>query len=475
MRRFWILLLVLLLTLPQGAMAADIDEESEVDIDVSEEIEGDAIGDDADDDDNHVAGYALVKTSQGTLNMRSRARSNASVVARLPNNSLVRVIEYGDAWSRVAYGAKIGFVLTDYLEETDPPAAIASGGFSSGYAEVNTGQGTLNMRSQAKDGASVVARLPNGSLVQVQAFGETWTKVTYGPKTGFVLTAYLEEADPPEPEPEPGEEGAEEIEGIELGAYAFARVIVEKGTVNLRSQARDGARVVARLSSGMLVHVHQRGEKWSKVSFGNRTGYVMTPYLAMLTELPYQHLRPGDSGDAVRALKDRLKDFGYLTRRQVNNIYCADTEKALRKLEMLNGMPETGVATPELQAFLFHGKVEKSKSGYSASNTHKESGLTVSIFAWTSGYSILGGDDRGTVEVLVHYAVNASGGTEPYTITVRNEGPGDSSRNPYRINWHPGAPTVYLTATVTDDAGNSVSARVRVGILNVLPDPDAID
>jgi len=472
------LLLVLLLALSQLAVAADAGEGNEADVDVSEEIESDAAQGDAGDGDDHVAGYALVKTSQGTLNMRSRARSNASVVARLPNNALVRVLEFGEEWSKVAYGSKTGFVLAAYLEETDPPSAVESGGFPSGYAQVNTGQGTLNMRSRARDNASVVARLPNNALVQVLEFGEIWSKVTYGAKTGFVLTAYLEEAESPGPEPEPGQEGAEEGEGdggMELGPYAFAKVNTTQGTLNMRSQARDGARVVGRLSNGMLVHVHQRGEKWSRVSYGSRTGYVMSSFLVMLTELPYQHLQPGDTGAAVRALKERMKDLGYLTRRQVNDKFCADTEKALRKLEMLNGMPETGAATPELQAFVFHGSVERSKSGYSASNTHKGSGLTVSIFAWTSGYTLLGGDDDGSVEVIIHYVTNVSGGSEPYTVTVRNEGPGDSARNPYRINWSPGTPTVYLTATATDDDGNTVSARVRVGIQNVLPDPYAID
>jgi len=344
-----------------------------------------------------------------------------------------------------------------------------------GYALIQTGKGSLNMRSQPKSNAKVVAKLPNKALVQVLEFGPEWSKISYdtksGPKVGYVMTSYLEETDPPPP---PEEEEPEE-EYVDLGPYAFARVNTGKGTLNMRSQPKDGGRVVGRLPNNALVHVHQRGKTWSNVTHLSKTGYVLTSYLVMLQELPYKLLQQGDVSDEVKALKDRMKDLGYLDRRQVTDRFDEATDKALRKLEMLNSMPETGVATPELQAFIFHGSVERSKSGYGASNTDAETGLTVAIFAWTSGYAILGGDDRGSVEVLVHYVANASGGTEPYTLTIRSEGLGDATRNPFRITWNRQSPAVYLNATATDEDGNSVSVRVKVGILNVLPDPNAID
>ncbi|MCL2810425.1 MAG: SH3 domain-containing protein [Clostridia bacterium] len=346
-----------------------------------------------------------------------------------------------------------------------------------GYALINTGKGTLNMRSQAKSNAKVVAKLPNKALVQVLEFGPEWSQVTYtaknGPITGFVMTSFLEETEPPPPPVEEEEEPEEEY--VDLGPYAFARVTTTQGTLNMRNQAKDGARVVARLPNNALVHVHERAKTWSRVTHGSRTGHVLTAYLVMLPELPYELLQPGDTSEEVRTLKGRMRDLGYLTRRQVNDRFDGDTEKALRKLQMLNGMPETGIATPEFQAFLFHSNVEKSKSGYGASNTDADSGLTISIFAWTSGYTILGGENRGSVEVLIHYATNVSGGSEPYAVMVRSEGLGDATRNPFRITWNPRSPTIYLNATATDEDGNSVSARVKVGILNVLPDPNAID
>jgi len=378
----------------------------------------------------------------------------------------------------VTYASKTGYVLTSFLVEAEAPVPVEDP-FVSGYAEVNTGQGTLNMRSRARDNSEVIARLPNTVYVRMVEFGERWSKVAYGSRTGFVLTEYLIEVDPADLEPE--EEFPEDDVGGDLGPYAFARVNTGgKGTLNMRRHARDGAAVVGRLGHNALVQVLQRGPKWSRVTTGSKTGFVMTLYIVMLSELPYENLTPGGRGPEVRTLKERLQALGYLTRRQVNDRYCSDTEQAIRKMELINGLPETGLATPELQAFLYHGRVERSKSGYGSSNTDRDSGLTVTLFAWTSGYIPLGGEDRGSVEVLVHYVANASGGTGPYNITVRRTAggdrvSGDSERNPFRIRWNPDSPTLYLAATVTDEDGNTVSTRVRVGILNVLPDPDAID
>lgn len=346
------------------------------------------------------------------------------------------------------------------------------------YAHVITLEGTLNMRSRPKSNSSVVAKLPNESFVKVLEYGEKWSKVSYGSKTGYVMSSYLEEAPPPTPAPTPVPTPTPiPDEYYAVGPFAFATVETGKGTLNVRNQKREDSRIVAKLPNNSVVHVLERGREWAKVAYGAKVGYVMTHYLTLIEVLPYRSLQPDDESGEVRALKERMRELGYLTRRQVNDKYDDDLVKAFRKLELLNGMPETGIATAELQAFVFHGNVSGNKKGYGATNTDEASGLTVSIFAWTSGYGLLGGDDEGKVEVYIHYAANAFGGTEPYEVAVRwgNATSGETAKNPIRLNWDRNTPDVYLTATATDGAGNNVSVSVKVGIMNILPDPDAID
>lgn len=51
--------------------------------------------------------------------------------------------------------------------------------------------GGLRLRSTMSTTSSVITTLPNGSVVSVSERGETWCKVTYSGKTGYVATRYL--------------------------------------------------------------------------------------------------------------------------------------------------------------------------------------------------------------------------------------------------------------------------------------------
>lgn len=51
--------------------------------------------------------------------------------------------------------------------------------------------GGLRLRSQMSTGASVILTIPNGSAVSVSERGDSWCKVTYSGKTGYVATRYL--------------------------------------------------------------------------------------------------------------------------------------------------------------------------------------------------------------------------------------------------------------------------------------------
>ena len=59
---------------------------------------------------------------------------------------------------------------------------------------VNTpNQGTLNMRAEPSSAAKVLAQIPNGTQLEVQATTETWSEVTYNGNKGYVMNKYLGE------------------------------------------------------------------------------------------------------------------------------------------------------------------------------------------------------------------------------------------------------------------------------------------
>lgn len=64
-------------------------------------------------------------------------------------------------------------------------------------------------------------------------------------------------------------------------------------------------------------------------------------------------LRQGDKGQAVLALKQRMYELGYFTSTNFSSEFNATTKERLMELQKKNGWPADGIATPEMQAFIF--------------------------------------------------------------------------------------------------------------------------
>ena len=72
------------------------------------------------------------------------------------------------------------------------------------------------------------------------------------------------------------------------------------------------------------------------------------------TASPYQTLKYGDSGTAVKKLQTKLKELGYLSSQATGN-YQDETLKAVKKYQKAMGLKQDGVATAQLQELLFSG------------------------------------------------------------------------------------------------------------------------
>lgn len=73
-----------------------------------------------------------------------------------------------------------------------------------------------------------------------------------------------------------------------------------------------------------------------------------------ICEGEYRTLVKNDYGNDVLELKSRLKKLGYFSSSTtINNKYTEDTITRVKAFEKACGLPETGIATPALQALLF--------------------------------------------------------------------------------------------------------------------------
>ena len=51
--------------------------------------------------------------------------------------------------------------------------------------------GTLNLRQSTSTSSAILAQIPNGTRIEAEKVNDTWSKVTYNNKTGFVVSKYL--------------------------------------------------------------------------------------------------------------------------------------------------------------------------------------------------------------------------------------------------------------------------------------------
>lgn len=201
---------------------------------------------------------AIVKTASGTLNLREQPGTDARVLMTIPRGESIIVISRGAEWCAVRYAGVTGHVMTKFLSfPGDAGAAPVS------YATVVTQSGPLNMRSQPAIGSAVVVQVPRGAQVGVITQSGGWSQVSYGGKSGYVMSSYLRS------------EGEKPSTG---GGYA--RVATSGGSLNLREIPSADARVLLGIPQGTVLAVENRENGWVKVSYGGSTGYVMERFLS---------------------------------------------------------------------------------------------------------------------------------------------------------------------------------------------------
>lgn len=259
-------------------------------------------------------------------------------------------------------------------------------------------------------------------------------------------------------------ESGEAGPAITQPAHDYAEVATDKGTLNLRKEPEDGAKVLQRLAKGTIVRVVEDLDGWTAIFCGGETGYVKTEFLRFYDELPFSPITSADKGQAVMKFKRALYQLDYLKSEEINQRWDRALETALIKLQLLNGVPlNTDTVTPVLQAMIEWNMIKKGKSGYVDIATDAASGLTAAIFCWDSA-SMLYEEDQ-AVKLQISFGAQAKGGQPPYDITVRKslsasggEQNGDIVSSPFSHIWGQSSEVLYIYATVTDAAGSTVTA-----------------
>ncbi len=116
-----------------------------------------------------------------SLNVRSGAGTNYSVLGSLSKGSKVEVISESNGWSKIKYNGSVGYVSSKYLTTSSTANTITK------YVTASS----LNVRSGAGTNYSVLGSLSKGSKVEVISESNGWSKINYNGSVGYVSSQYL--------------------------------------------------------------------------------------------------------------------------------------------------------------------------------------------------------------------------------------------------------------------------------------------
>lgn len=261
-----------------------------------------------------------------------------------------------------------------------------------------------------------------------------------------------------------------------LSSLQYAEVTTDKGPLNMRMSPKSSGTVLKRIPNYTIVLVLKPDDDWSKVAYDGKEGYVISDYLSILDSLPYSTLEQGAHGKEVLSLKERLQELGYFRAgaTEMTDSFTETMTKRIMIFQQLNGLAQTGVATPELQAFIFWGNAAKNTaylppapyyvSGNNGEATDPASGLSAKITCTRTGYKYVNNDTE--IQNFYSVSVNVTGGNSArYDISVyyrlAEGGTQKIEGNTFSVIYEVGGQydgfDVY--AHVTDNDGNSVTVN----------------
>jgi len=237
----------------------------------------------------------------GKLNLRTGAGTGYKSIEKIPSGSTVLVLEQGSKWCCVQYNGQTGYVMTSFLRfgasATAAPAAVIPAAPAAVVTAAPAAQpgavqaivtcadgGKLNLRQAPSSGSKVLARIPNGTALQVQPAGGKWYAASYNGEAGFVQSGFLEISASAGTAQQATAAPAVIVTAAPAAPAGNAQynatvVCADGGKLNLRKTAAASGKVLDRIPSGTPVNAQPVDSKWSAVSYNGQAGYVMTKYL----------------------------------------------------------------------------------------------------------------------------------------------------------------------------------------------------
>lgn len=197
------------------------------------------------------------------LNVRNYPGKKGKVIARLPNGSVVSMVEDLGDWVEIELDDNTGYVMARFLTDKKPAEAESQWKNTSKTMYIKTGnRGKLHLRKEASRKSRSLGLYANGTEVRVSAVSTQWAKVIVSGKDGYMMLSCL-------------------TENREQGSAGSGSDQYVKGTQTIRmyTEPRSVSAVLTKLPGGTKVRVYAQTGKWSQVTAHGQQGYVLTSSL----------------------------------------------------------------------------------------------------------------------------------------------------------------------------------------------------
>ena len=250
-------------------------------------------------------------TVTGKLNLRAAPSTSAAVLLQIPAGMEVTVAEQSGDWSGVVYVDQpndyridvwAGYVMTEYLsssgEVPEEPGWDDPGEDEPGESETQLVASIINgdalwLRESPSASAAGLTKMYRGETIIVLERGDTWSRVQYGDLTGYAMSQYLEFREVPVEPEEPEDPDEPSWENPGEGETQLVASVVNGNALWLREGPSTSAAGLTMMYRGETIIVLERGDTWSRVQYGDLTGYAMSQYLEF-RELPVGPEEPED-------------------------------------------------------------------------------------------------------------------------------------------------------------------------------------
>ncbi|GAA0699462.1 hypothetical protein GCM10008904_04710 [Paraclostridium ghonii] len=218
-----------------------------------------------------------------SLNVRSGASTNSSVIGSLKQNEKVEVISESNGWSKIKYNGRDGYVSSSYLKDYSGGNTSPSPTPTPSKTKVVTAT-SLNVRSGASTNSSVIGSLKQNEKVEVISESNGWSKIKYNGKEGYVSSSYLKDYSGGNTNPNPAPSKTK---------------VVTATSLNVRSGASTNSSVMGSLKQNEKVEVISESNGWSKIKYNGKEGYVSSSYLKDYSDGGNQNIKPPASNAKV--------------------------------------------------------------------------------------------------------------------------------------------------------------------------------